>query len=282
MKNLISLIIPVVTSILFITYSCKSSDGVGDPHGGNPHDSLLFDAGDNFIPVSYRTCNVTVHYVSGDAHGKVEHIKISSVCGVPDTVMFVKAEELKTGDVLHIGDSVTTGDNSYLSLEFEDGSEARIGPNSVLRIYQDFCENGTIGFYTGKFWTNVKHALGGAKYEVKTSRAVIGHRGTAYSITSTPDQEIFTVYEGSIDVKINKIKFDKGEKLKQLAKDFKDGKITQQEFMEKTKEYTNFDPNSLKVTVTVEAGNYCTAGDLLSDPMPIGSDDDRWFETNFK
>ncbi len=252
--------------------------------GGNPYDSLLFDGTGNqsSLESNARLCKVIVKYVTGDADGSVEHTLIEDICSQPDTGMIVKAEKLKSGDTLHIGDSIHVGPDAYVQILYPDGSETRIGPNSGLTIAQDMCEKFTLSFRWGKFWTSIKHALGGAKYEVRTQRAVIGNRGTVFSVEMYPDQEIVKCYDGGVDVKINKVDWDKGAAMKQLTKDFQDGKITAAELAQKINEL-NVSNTKINTTVAVDAGNMCSVSGMLSDPAPIDpATDDRWYETNFK
>jgi len=254
----------------------------GNNSNGIENDSLLFDGSGNFSTTtsdySSRMCKVIVKYIQGTADGEVEHTEVADICSVYDTAVIVKAENLRTGDTLHMGSEIRTGDGSSLQLIFSDGSEARIGPNSKLKIEQDFCEKGTMDFYMGKMWLNLKKMLGGAKYEVKTQRAVIGNRGTQYDINITDKEDIVTCYEGSVDVKINKIVFDKGEALKQLLKDYQSGKITKEEMAQKTKELTSgIDSSTVKTNVVLNDGQSCTVGGMLSDPLPIEASESHWF-----
>ena len=121
--------------------------------------------------------------------------------------------------------------------------------------------------------------LSGAKYEVKTQRAVIGNRGTQYEINITDDADIVSCYEGSVEVKMLKMKLDNGDALKQLVKDYQDGKITKEEFAEKSKELTSgINENTLKTSLIINTGQYCTAGGMLSDAMPITNSGGSWFD----
>lgn len=276
-------IIITIFIILGITnISARGTSSNSHNFNGIENDSLLFDGSGNFnssTDYSSRICKVIVKYIQGTADGEVEHTEVADICSVYDTAVIVKAENLKTGDTLHMGSEIRTGDNCSLQLIFSDGSEARIGPNSKLKIWQDFCEKGTIDFYMGKMWMKIKKLLGGAKYEVHTQRDAIGVRGTEFSVEVESDLDIVTCFESSIEVKINKIKFDKGEALKQLLKDYQNGKITQQEFAQKTKELTSgIDSTTIKTSVILNTGQSCTVSGMLSDPVSIDASELHWFD----
>lgn len=265
-----------------ITISAGGSSSYVNPSNGIPNDSLLFDGSGNFnSPSEYspRMCKVIVKYIQGTADGEVEHTEVADICSVYDTAVIVKAENLKSGDTLHMGSVIKTGGNSSLQLIFSDGSEARIGPNSELKIWQDFCEKGTMEFYAGKMWLKLKKMMGEAKYEVRTKRAVIGNRGTELSIDIYGDADNVSCYEGSVEVKINKIVFDKGLALKQLLADYQNGKITQKEFAERSSELSKgIDSNTVKSSVILNSGQYCTVGGMLSDPAPLNQSGAYWFD----
>ena len=96
------------------------------------------------------------------------------------------AIELKVGTEIELKDTLkVTGGN--LKFELNDGSQIALADKSELFIDdakfegQD-CTSFLGTLKTGSLWTKVKHLLGGAKYEVKTDRAVAGVRGTIFRI----------------------------------------------------------------------------------------------------
>lgn len=95
-------------------------------------------------------------------------------------------EELKKASPIELGDTleVTKG---FLKLELTDGSIIALGDKARLVINEaDFEGQERKGFsallQAGSLWTKVKKAVGGAKYEVQTERAVAGVRGTIFRI----------------------------------------------------------------------------------------------------
>ncbi len=94
--------------------------------------------------------------------------------------------KLAVGTPIELGDTLDV-DTGNLKLELNDGSVIALGEKSKLQINEaDFEGQERKGFSAvleaGKLWTKVKKALGGAKYEVSTERAVAGVRGTIFRI----------------------------------------------------------------------------------------------------
>jgi hypothetical protein len=93
---------------------------------------------------------------------------------------------LKEGSKIELGDTLTVTKGA-LKLELTDGSVIALGEKSVLVINEAEFEGqerkGFSGFLkSGSLWTKVKKAIGGAKFEVTTDRAVAGVRGTIFRI----------------------------------------------------------------------------------------------------
>lgn len=93
---------------------------------------------------------------------------------------------LAVGTPIELGDTLVVKKGS-LKLELTDGSVIMLGDGAKLVITEaEFDGQERKGFSAvleaGKLWTKVKKALGGAKYEVSTERAVAGVRGTIFRI----------------------------------------------------------------------------------------------------
>ncbi len=96
------------------------------------------------------------------------------------------AVALAVGAAVELGDTLEV-QKGNLKLELSDGSVIMLAEKSKLVINEaDFQGQDRKGFSAfleaGKLWTSVKKALGGAKYEVTTERAVAGVRGTIFRI----------------------------------------------------------------------------------------------------
>jgi hypothetical protein len=293
MKKIIPAIF--IISLLLLVHRAESSISAATG-GGNGHDSLLFDGADNFSPGnSVNTavkCPILVKYISGIGEGTIVHSKEIMICNQSDSLVTTEKGVIKKDDVLNVGDEITTGPGSFMQIEFPDGSEMRLGPNSRVLIDQSWCQSYGVTDFAGDIWIHMKKILGSAKYEVKTDRCAVGNRGTIYTINTRHENGDTTVtvkvYEGSVEIMMNQMDMsqtvDTGLKIEQLGKDFQSGKITQDEYLKKMKEnteqITNNGESTQKTKTTITAGNMCTASLKLGEVLPIGNDE-KWFETNF-
>ncbi|HJY63359.1 MAG TPA: FecR family protein, partial [Ignavibacteria bacterium] len=232
----------IIISILFVLFSFSVNSQSGSPIGFNygMHDSLLFDGGNEIttLPISRAgDCYIRVIYAHGTAEGTYYVTKTYEVCGEWDTSTTTEKGKLSPMNELKLGEEITTGDNSSLELKFWDGSLLRMGPNSKIKISGDMCDRRTlVEQVTGKLWINVKKLLGSQKYEVKTERNGGGVRGTIFSIEITNDEEIIRVYEGSFEVYPPKKSITFDAEFEKLTKDFEEGKISGQEYAQKSQE----------------------------------------------
>lgn len=269
----------IITALLLVRSSETFAFGGG-------HDSLLFDGAGELrtIPSVSSKCRIMVTYKYGSAEGTFYKTEVYDICGKVDTSEVTKHGELVKNYELKEGEEITTGDNSELELEFWDGSQIRMGPNSKIKVSGDMCDRRNIIEQTaGKVWHGVKHLLGSQKYEVKTERNGGGVRGTKFSFEITKDEEIIRVFEGSFEVNPPR-NFDKmgnaGIDIEQLTKDYQSGKITLKEYTDRMQEYTktmNQEGEKLKSTMC-EAGYMVKVTDKVSTPVLIGADDDKWYE----
>ncbi len=255
-------------------------------------DSLLFDGNYNSI---YKTadnsadCKITVTYSFGTVNGTKLITKIYDVCGEIDTGLSAKKSEIHTGDFIKYGEELTTGDNSSVDIELWDGSEVKLGPNSSVVIEDYMCEgNVLVQLKNGTMWNKVKRLLGGNKYNVKTQRNGGGVRGTEFTFEVKNDEEIIKVYEGTFEVYAPKMKNDNkssAKEIEQLTNDFKAGKITKEEYQAKINEFLQNTNKKIDEMTNkmVDAGYMVKVTDVISDIMPIESNDYRWFDdVNFK
>ncbi len=103
-----------------------------------------------------------------------------------------KAEALKQGSAIELGDTLRVKAGGNMKLTLSDKSVLMLGPSSELVISKakfNGQERETIGAYlnVGKLWAKVSKALSGsdAKFEVETDRAVAGVRGTIFRVDAT-------------------------------------------------------------------------------------------------
>jgi hypothetical protein len=96
------------------------------------------------------------------------------------------AVELKVGSEIELKDTLKVAGGN-LKFELNDGSQIALADKSELFIDDaqfdgQECKSFLGTLKSGSLWTKVKKLLGGAKYEVKTERAVAGVRGTIFRI----------------------------------------------------------------------------------------------------
>ncbi len=96
------------------------------------------------------------------------------------------AVALKPGDPIELKDTLEVK-KGHLLVVLNDTSEIALDEKSKLLISQaEFegqeCKSFVGELQSGSLWTKVKKLLGGARYEVKTRRAVAGVRGTIFRI----------------------------------------------------------------------------------------------------
>ncbi len=289
----------ILTAVLFFSISIFSQNATHSFHTnssagyfGGGHDSLLFDGGSSVtaIPTDITgDCKIMVTYAYGLVEGTFYKTEIFDICGEVDTSVTTKQGKLEKNNVLKLGEEITTGDNSNLELEFWDGSTIRMGPNSKIKISGDMCDRRTlIEQTTGKVWNKVKKLLGSQKYEVKTDRNGGGVRGTVFSIEITGDEEIIKVYEGSFEVHppMKSITSTGDAKdFEQATKDYQEGKISMEEYMKKMQDYQKGigKMEEKMKSKMCEAGFMVKVTDKISDPVPVESPGNDWFDdVNFK
>lgn len=251
---------------------------------GGGHDSLLFDGTVNYEFQKNADCKVKLSFIE---RGGIEVIKITSevleICGEIDKE--IKKEKIimtKPGEI-PIGSEITTGPDNYAEIELWDESIIRIAPNSTIKITDDFCDKrNLIQKGASKVWHKIKTLLRGSGYEVLcVERTIIGVRGTEFEVINDNDKTTIKVYEGKVEVtpKMN----DETNKLlikayEYLIKDMESGKITIDEYSEKSAKWTEIMEGSRQFpSVMVEAGNMVEVTFEVSEIKSIPADNDNWF-----
>jgi len=269
-----------ILSILFLI----SSSCLAQYYSGR-HDSLLFDGAGDDVDRPPGQCFVKVYRVSGDVDALV--LKVISV-GIHGDVVEQKRKKVEVGDKLVLGDYIITGNDGMIEIELDDGSVIRVGPNSKMMITSSIlCDlSSGIKMELGKAFFNIKKFLGKDRYEVKTERTAVGHRGTKYSIEIVKDGDVMTdivrVYEGSVAFRQNMEKtLDTGEQMKKLGEDYQSGKISIEEFTKKMQEFqkelAEFLPGN-EITVNAGFESRITGTDKPTDPVPIDANEKPWWE----
>jgi hypothetical protein len=121
-----------------------------------------------------------------------------------------KFETLAEGSSVFSNDQIKTRDDSRVKILFPDDSIIVVGPESVFQINENvYSASGrnrqsSFKLLTGKIRVLVtKHlAASGSKFEIQTTTAVTGVRGTHFAIEAKADDEtnVFTI-EGELNVR---------------------------------------------------------------------------------
>jgi len=125
-------------------------------------------------------------------------------------------QNIEDGFVLHSGDTVyTIDDKSSADIYFSDGSITHVDPNSQL-IMENMKvvtndKDGTItnillNLKLGKIWSKVARLAQNSTFDIKTTGAIAGVRGTEYGVEVYPDSKMLkevTVLSG--DVKVSEV-----------------------------------------------------------------------------
>jgi len=245
-------------------------------------------------------CKVKVTYVQGDVRGVRMDTVIITMCERDkDTVITMREVDLAVNNVLTPPTHITTGNNSRAEITMPDGSIIRVGPNSDIEVEDALCKPGTedrdrIKETMGEIWAATTHALGGDNVIIESGNGMGSPRGTIFSFESMTvgDDTVVTerTYEGEVVVtKTNgtdKTLTSAEDQIKQIQEDYKNGKITMQEYQDKAMQISKdaYNYNKSANTVTVEAGyqSVVKREGPPSTPEKFDPDPNAWFvDSNF-
>ncbi len=256
-------------------------------------DSLLYDgAGVNTFK-SDEPCSLKVEDVEGKVIGTVIKWEIVDICGEKDSMETYEKRQLKPGDQLKPGEDIETGPDSKAYIKMPNrGNDFKfwVGADSKINIPKSACDilnmntkllildGGLIHFMTHTF------VEGKRSYEISLPYMSIGWSGTEFTVIHKDGENTIKVYEGTVKVELKK--YDEGnlvnsnEEMRKLGEDFQNGKITIDEFNEKSAKYINTIKNEvskLKMSENIEAGYQCTIGEKIGDVVPLIKIDDLWW-----
>ena len=105
------------------------------------------------------------------------------------------SRELKQGDFIYINDEIITSNRSFAVLQFEDGAKVTVRPDSTMIIEQylyngDANDAATLSLVEGglRVITGAMAKSNPENYKVKTPVALMGVRGTEFSVMLCGDQ----------------------------------------------------------------------------------------------
>lgn len=115
---------------------------------------------------------------------------------------------LKLNDALEEGDQVRTKEGAQMELRLADNSRLRFAGNSEFKVVRmeagsaSSPRNVNVHVTLGKAWANVAKTVGAkGNFEITTSTAVAGVRGTVYRMNIDADRSaLVRVYDGTVHV----------------------------------------------------------------------------------
>lgn len=121
---------------------------------------------------------------------------------------------------LFAGDTVRTGSDGHLRLEWIDGTRLSVDPNTELTILKcrmnklNDAETSVFKLDTGGIWIRIIKVLNQkSKFEVRTPTATAGVRGTVFSVrVDEQGQTEVSVFEGSVAVNSEDVSETIGER----------------------------------------------------------------------
>ena len=114
---------------------------------------------------------------------------------------------LRVRSTLQPHDAIRTAAGARLAVTFADGSRVRLGPNSTMTVerarFGAQQRQVTVRLWLGRLWARVAHRLGArSNFEVKTTNAVAGVRGTSFAVLARADlSSVIKVYTGTVGVR---------------------------------------------------------------------------------
>ena len=115
--------------------------------------------------------------------------------GVVMAILDSNSRELKQGDFIYVSDEIITSSRSFAVLQFEDGAKVTIRPDSTL-IIESYLYNGngedeaTLNLVEGglRVITGALAKTNPENYKIRTPVALMGVRGTEFSVMLCDDQ----------------------------------------------------------------------------------------------
>lgn len=120
-----------------------------------------------------------------------------------------KERRLENDQRIQAGDTIKTGDEAAVTLNWVDGTRMRIGANTVITVLKchfntlSRTESSLFQLDIGRVWIRVLKSLSPkSKFEVHTPTATAGVRGTVFSVAVDADGSThISVVDGQVDVR---------------------------------------------------------------------------------
>jgi ferric-dicitrate binding protein FerR (iron transport regulator) len=145
-------------------------------------------------------------FAVSDAAPKAPAGKITYMKGAVEAFSGGAWAKVKEGDNVYGGEMIRTLKKSRVEIVLADKSVIRLGSRSKVKLKEALFKAGTTQFsakmFRGKAYAMASKLVGGdSKFEVTTSNAVAGVRGTTFRIDSKRDKStVVRVYTGAVAV----------------------------------------------------------------------------------
>lgn len=149
---------------------------------------------------------MAVTFAVSDAAPKAPAGKITYMKGTVEAFSGGAWAKLKKGDSVYGGQMIRTLRKSRVEIVLADKSVIRLGSKSKVKLKEAMFKAGTTQFsakmFRGKAYAMASKLVGGdSKFEVTTSNAVAGVRGTTFRIDAKRDKStVVRVYTGAVAV----------------------------------------------------------------------------------
>ncbi|HEY3250447.1 MAG TPA: hypothetical protein VGK25_04960 [Ignavibacteria bacterium] len=286
----------IAVSLVLISFSNYSQSGAPISFNGL-HDSLLFDgAGETSAVETGKDCLMKVLLANGNVTGTVVKKEIDNICGKIDTIILYEKRLIKEGDMVVAGKPISTEkDNDFVIVQLSTGENMFLTGERGLIEVKDYCKNPPNVYITlgaGKLGIDWNPLL--PKTLIICSENVcLRIKGTVFSLEIVKEGDLVTnilkIYEGAVTFGKNmeseankKIAKNNVEEMKKLAEDYKNGKISIEEFSKKMQEIKDRPNESMtgdEITVNEGFESRITGTDKPTDPVPIEANEKPWWET---
>ena len=190
---------------------------------------------------------------------------------------------MKAGDPVYEDDGFEMDEGSIVQLEIADPLGR---PYLILTTTgcTDFkipsCDDKNFKWDVKKgkyFWESNDWNL----HYIGTQNCSVKNVGTKYSIETGDNEDIIKLYEGSAVLYPQKFKSIASEELQKLSEDYRNGKISMEEFMSKSKGLSDEilkNKNTIMDGIKLEAGYQVAVGETIGEIIPISADDNKWWD----
>lgn len=145
--------------------------------------------------------------LSAGARAEASAFRVSYLEGAADMRGKRSWTPVKAGQALPEGAHLRTGPQGRLELTSQTGSVVRLGPSSRVRLARAQVGGGArrvgLRLFVGRLWANVTKSLAGdSSFEVRTTNAIAGVRGTSFTVLARKDASaLIRVYTGTVGVR---------------------------------------------------------------------------------